>query len=106
MEAAQTEKVSEEVMDQVEGVFEDVQRLYRTINDQMTEISERPFSTNYIDHTAAQGKSENFLKAGSRNMLVGAGAGIVIVFVWWFMAALIPELMNENETGEAKETVK
>ena len=106
MEATQTEQVSEEVMAQVEGVFEDVQRLYRTINDQMTEISERPFSTNYIDHTAAQGKSENFLKAGSRNMLVGAGAGIVIVFVWWFMAALIPELMNENETGEAKETVK
>ena len=106
MEEADYEQTSQEVMNQVAIVFEDVQKLYQTINDQMEEIVERPFCTNFVDHTAAQGKTESFLKAGSKNMLVGAGAGIAIVFVWWFMAALIPELMNGNADGEKKETAK
>ena len=105
MEGANYEQASQDVMNQVAVVFEDVEMLYRTINDQMEEIIERPFCTTFIDHTAAQGKNESFLKAGSKNMLVGAGAGIAIVFAWWFMAALIPELMNENGTGK-KETAK
>ena len=106
MEEAEYEQASQEVMNQVAIVFDDVQMLYQTIFEQMTEISGRPFCTNFIDHTAAQGKTDSFLKAGSKNMLIGAGAGIMIAFVWWFMAALLPELMNEKGTGEKKEMAK
>ncbi len=106
MEGADYEQTSQEVMNQVAVVFEDVQSLYRTIYEQMTEITAQPFCVNFIDHTAAQGKTANFLKVGSKNMVIGAGAGIVIVFVWWFMAALIPELMNEKGSTEKKEAAK
>ena len=59
---------------------------------------------NYLDHTAAQGENESFLKAGMKNMLIGAGAGIAITFAIWFMAALIPEMFGNKE--EEKETAR
>ena len=99
------EEISQEVMNQVAIVYEDVQMLYQAISEQMLEINQRPLHTSFLDHTAAQGRSENFLKAGSKNMMIGTGAGIVIVFTWWFMSALIPELMKENAAGK-KETAK
>ncbi len=105
-EEARSGEVSQEVLNELNVVFEDVQILYQAINDQMIEVRERPLHYNFVDHTAAQGKNESFLKAGSKNMLIGAGAGIFITFALWFMAALVPELMSENGTGEKKETAK
>ena len=105
-EEARSGEVSQEVLNELNVVFEDVQILYQAINDQMLEVRERPLHYNFVDHTAAQGKNESFLKAGSKNMLIGAGAGIFITFALWFMAALVPELMSENGTGEKKETAK
>ena len=95
--------ISQEVMNQEAKVFNDVEMLYQIINDQMLEINQMPFYRVFLDHTAAQEKSESYLKTGGKNIMIGATVGIAIVFLWWFMAALIPEIVNENEKRKKKE---
>lgn len=97
-------EVPAEVYAELDRVFRNARDLYAKINEQISELQNNPFYSNYLDHTAAQGKSESFLKAGAKNMMAGAGAGIVITFVLWFMAALLPEMFGGKE--EAKETAR
>jgi hypothetical protein len=96
--------VSPEVRVELERVFKDATDLYNEISDQVTELMDNPFHVNYLDHTAAQGDNESFLKAGMKNILIGAGAGFAIAFAMWFMAALIPEMFGEKK--EEKETAR
>ncbi len=97
-------EVAPEVHTEQERIFRNATDLYGNISDQVTELMETPFHMNYLDHTAAQGENESFLKAGMKNMLIGAGAGIAITFAIWFMAALIPEMFGNKE--EEKETAR
>lgn len=79
---------------------------YENIRDQMEEITTSVFYTTYAEHSVAQGKTESFISAASKKMLIGAIAGIVIACGLWFLSALAPEFRSKKEESEEKEAAE
>ena len=75
-----------------------VKKIYQNINAHMEEMLESPLVKNYISASAAYGKSRNFLVASAKGMVIGAAAGAVIAIGLWFLSALAPEFIGEEDT--------
>ena len=64
-------------------------------------------SANFVSHSVAQGREDNFLVASAKKMIIGAVAGAVIACGLWFLAALAPEFRKKkDEPGEGKEAAR
>ncbi len=101
-EADQTE-VTEEVEMELAKSVSASQALYEKINAHMEELFESPLYKTFEEHSAAQGKKQNFVMASYKKMIIGGVAGAVIAFGLWFLAALLPELSRnkkDEETGK------
>ncbi|MBQ6513444.1 MAG: hypothetical protein IJI09_01860 [Clostridia bacterium] len=98
-EKTQTE-VTEEVEAELARSIESAKALYEQISAHMEEVFESPLYKTYEDHSAAQGKLENFLVASMKKMIIGAVAGAVIACGIWFLAALLPEF-SKGRKAEA-----
>ena len=87
-----------------------VKNVYDGINAHMEEMLESPVLTQYINASAAQGKSQSFLSASAKMMAIGAVAGAVIGLGLWFLSALAPEFVgkadDEKDRRNGKEAVK
>lgn len=78
-------------------------KAYDQICAQLTEIFDSPAFTTYAEHSAAQGKTVNFLSANLKKMLIGGVAGAVVACGLWFLAGLAPEFKykgREEEMGK------
>ena len=82
---------------ELNNAMDAVRNLYTGIRTHMTEMFASPLFTTYSEHSAPQGKLDNFLKASVKKMVIGAAAGIIIACGIWFMAALIPELRHKKD---------
>ena len=82
--------------------IESVKNLYTGIREHMTELFASPIFTTYSEHSAPQGKLDNFLVASWKKMLIGGIAGAVIAFGCWFLAALAPELRHKKNDDDPK----
>ena len=82
-----------------------VQDLQDSIRAHMAELFDSPLFTTYTEHSAPQGKLQNFLKANMKKMIIGGVAGAVIACGIWFLAALAPEFRRgrENDGPKAEE---
>ena len=96
-------EVTEEVETELARSVESAKTLYEQISAHMEEVFESPLYKTYEDHSAPQGKLQNFLVASLKKMIIGAVAGVVIAFGFWFLAALLPEFSNNSELKK-KET--
>jgi len=70
---------------------------YDMIYAHMEEIINSPFYKTFASHTTSQGKTESFITASMKKVLIGAVAGLVIAFGLWFISALAPEFRNKKE---------
>ena len=102
-ELASTEQASEELANAIEVCH----NAYSQIKKQMEEIMGSAFYTTYADHSVAQGKTESFITASLKKVIIGAVAGIVIACGLWFLSALIPELRTKKpEDAKGKEAAE
>lgn len=99
MDAAEQTEVTDEVKEELNRSLESAKSMYEQIYAQMEELFESPLYMTYEDHSTAQGKTENFLTANVKKIIIGAVAGVVITFGLWFLAGLLPELSTERKNA-------
>ena len=106
-EKDQTE-VTEEVESELAQSIESAKALYEQISAHMEEVFESPLYKTYEDHSAAQGKLDNFLVASLKKMIIGAVVGAILACGIWFVAALLPEFSKgrKDEADGKKAAVK
>ena len=100
MDAMEQTDVTEEVEVELARSVESAKTLYEQISAHMEELFESPLYKTYEDHSAPQGKLQNFLVASMKKMIIGALAGAVIACGIWFLAALLPEF-SKGRKAEA-----
>lgn len=83
-------------------VLEISEAVYREVRAHMEEVVESPLFTTYAEHSAPQGKEQNFLQANLKKILVGLVVGAVLACGIWFLAALAPEFRRNREEEEPK----
>lgn len=98
----------EEADSELKNAIETSHAVFTAISEHMEELMERPESMTYAEHSAALGKSENFLVASLKNILIGLAAGAVIACGLWFLSGLAPEFRHKKEeeadgTGDRSE---
>ena len=92
-----------EIMEELNHAVENSLLTYTRVKEHMEEAQASPLYTQYMEHTYAQGTTQNFLTANLNNMLIGAFAGALIACMIWFMAALLPEITRESQNKKDKE---
>ena len=104
MEEKDQTDVTETVETELARAIESAKSLYEQIGEHMEEVFESPLYKTYADHSAPQGKLQNFLAASAKKMIIGAVAGAVIACGLWFLAALMPEFSKgRKEEADRKE---
>lgn len=102
-QAAAVTDAEETVHDAVSTVKE----LYANVREHMKELFTSPLFTTWSEHSAPQGEATSFLKASSKQMIIGAAVGAVIALVCWFLAALAPEFRRGRKNdAEGKEAAQ
>ena len=97
----------EQVSDELSSVLSACQRAYDQVNDQFNEILQTSFFTTYANHTVAQGKSESFLSANAKKMVIGGVAGLIIACGLWFLDGVAPEFrLKKDEDAGRKEATR
>ncbi len=91
MDAMSQTDVTEEVEAELARSIASAKTLYEQISVHMEELFESPLYKTYEDHSAPQGKLQNFLVASLKKMIIGAVVGAIIACGIWFLAALLPE---------------
>jgi len=79
-----------------------VKDLYTGVRAHMTELFASPIFTTYSEHSAPQGKLDNFLAASAKKMIIGCAAGAIIGLGIWFLAALAPEFRHRKQSDVLK----
>ena len=94
--------VTEEIEAELARSASSIQELYRNIKAHMEELFTSQMYTTFEDHSAAQGKTESFLAASAKKMIIGGVAGVILACGLWFLAALAPEFSKgrREETGK------
>lgn len=103
--AASSEDMKELITEELNRTVETFRSIYNQVVSHMEEIQQSGFYTMYAEHTEAQGKLDNFLKANVKKMLIGAVVGALLACGLWFLAALAPEF-RKNRPEEAKKEAK
>ena len=74
--------------------------VFEAISDHMEEYMAQPSYTTFAEHSAALGKSQNFLTASMKNIIIGVVGGAVIACGLWFLSGLAPEFRHKKEEDE------
>lgn len=90
------------VESELNSVIAAVQDLQDSIRAHMAELFESPLFTTYTEHSAPQGKSQNFLQASAKKMIIFGAAGAIVACGIWFLAALAPEFRRGREEDAPK----
>ena len=99
--SAQTDLTTEEAKEELRKTMNSAAAVYAGIRNHMEELYESPFYTTYAEHTAAQGKLENFLTANLKKMLIYGAVGALLALALWFLSALAPEFRSHRREEEA-----
>ena len=99
--SAKAAEISEAEED-LENTVNTVKDLFSGVRNHMSELFSSSLYTSYTDHSAPQGKENNFLTASWKKMLIGGVAGAIIAMGLWFLAALAPEFKQKNDENNSK----
>lgn len=106
LESIQGTAVTEEIEAELARSVASTQEIYKDIRSHMEELVESKMYTAFIDHSAAQGQSQNFLSASAKLIIICVVAFAILGFGCWFMAALLSEFSkNRKEEKIRKEAV-
>ena len=96
--------VLDEARQELSSAVAMMQDIYSQIREQFQEITTSTEFTVLANHSVAQGRTESFLSASAKKMVIGAVAGLVIACGIWFVDALAPEFVRTGDPR--KEDVK
>ena len=100
LEAQQGTEVTEAVEAELNRSIAMAQELYQGVRAHMEELFTSQMYTTFEDHSAAQGKTESFLAASAKKMIIGGVVGLIIACGLWFLAALVPEFTKGRKEEE------
>lgn len=101
----QAEQASiEEANKELQAAIDASLAVYNSIHAHMEELFAQPLYTTYAAHSAALGRSDNFLKASMKNMIIGLVAGAVIGCGLWFLSGLAPEFSHKPKDEKEKKS--
>ena len=80
------------IREELGAALDSCMNIYQMIYTHMTEICATPESQTYAQRSAAYGKSESFLAAGAKYMVIAVIISIVLVCGLWFVSGLVEEL--------------
>ena len=90
----------ESVAQELKTVLDTCLLVQEGIRDHITELQQTTGYNAYAEHTVPQGKSDSFLSANMKKIIIGAVAGAVIGCGLWFLAGLAPEFRRNREDSE------
>lgn len=99
----QSSGVLDDINAELNGTLECCKDIYAMICNQMTEIFDSRDNNTYAQYSSAYGKTQNFLTANARNMILGAAAGAVVACALWFMSGLIKEMKRGKKFDDDEE---
>ena len=105
LEAQQGTEVTEAVEAELARSVALARGLYQNIRAHMEELFTSQMYTTFEDHSAAQGKTENFLTASMKKMIIGGAAGVVIACGLWFLVGIMLEFSKGRKGEENKKEV-
>ena len=105
LEAQQGTEVTEAVETELARAVTLAQELYQGIRSHIEELFTSQMYTTFEDHSAAQGKAENFLVASAKRMIIGGVVGVILACGMWFLAGLIPEFSKGRKEEENRKEV-
>jgi tetratricopeptide (TPR) repeat protein len=97
--AGQGSSEYEKAAKELEGALAVCRRIYNQIREQFEEIHESTFFTEYAAHTVAQGRTDNFLRASAKKMVIGGAAGVIVACGLWFLSALAMEFRSGKDSS-------
>ena len=103
LEAQQGAEVTEAVEAELSRSVKLAQELYQGVRAHMEELFTSQMYTTFEDHSAAQGKTESFLAASAKKMIIGGVAGVILACGLWFLAAIAPEFNKGRKEEEISE---
>ncbi len=91
-----------DVKEELDSAIQATYAIYQAVYAHMQEIQEGTEFLNYVRHTEAQGRMDNFIVANLKMIILGAVAGAVIACGLWFLAALAPEFRRDDRKEAAR----
>ena len=106
--AAETDSIGEEgrqkIIEELSEALRVCRSVYAQIREQLEEIHGSSVFTVFAEHTTPQGKTQNFLSASAKKVLIGGIAGAVIACGIWLFSAFAEEFRGrEQNDGEGEE---
>lgn len=92
--------VTTAVEDELARSMTSAQSVYANIREHMEELFESQMYTTFEDHSAPQGKEQNFITANLKKIIIFEVLFVVLGFGLWFLAALVPELSKGRKDEE------
>ena len=90
----------EAAKDELESVINASLAVYNAISEHMEELLEQPIYTTYAVHSTALGKTDNFLSASMKRIIIGLVLGAIIGCGLWFVSAVAPEFSQKRKEEE------
>ena len=101
-----TEKDTAEAQEELQRTLENCRNISQMVNDHMEEIFNSSFFNTLAYHSAALGKTPNFLVASAKKILIGSVAGLFIGLLIWLIAGLAPEFVYTPKEGNSKDKME
>ena len=95
---------TEEAKEELSSVLDATHRVYESIKDHMQEIMDQPVYRTYTEHSSSVGKTEFFLVAAKKILLICVGMAALLAFLAWFFKGLGPEFAANRERKEESNT--
>ncbi|MBR3108799.1 MAG: hypothetical protein IKH30_16685 [Clostridia bacterium] len=99
------EASQEEITQNLKKAIENCREIYKQIKAHMEDLQESSQYRNYFNSTNASGKTENFLTANIKKMVIGGVAGGVVGCGIWLLSALVNEFRHHSDKKNRKEAV-
>ncbi len=82
----------QEITDSLASTLEICRNAYARIREQLSEIHDSAFFTDYAEHSVPQGKTPSFLAAAWKKAVIGGAAGLVLACGLWLLDGVAQEL--------------
>ena len=104
---ASLQEIDENRAEQLDDISTELQKtldssnqIYSDIRSHMEELQGSPFYVTYAEYTASQGKTQNFIAANLKKIIISVALCVVVGCGLWFLAALAPEFSKGRKAAE------
>lgn len=94
-------EMMDEISDELQTTLDSSRKIYSDIRSHMEELQGSPFYVTFAEYTASQGKTQNYVAANLKKIIIGAVLCIVVGCGLWFISALAPEFSKGRKEADS-----